>query len=674
MIHSIGIDVGGTFTDLFAVHNGKEYHIKSPTTKEDPSIGVMNAIQKAGVDLANVKNIIHGSTIATNAIIERKYDDTAFITTKGFRDVLEIGRYHRQELYNPYQKKSEPLVPRKYRFEVVERVDSEGNVLVELDEENARLVAKKIIDLGINNIAIGFINSYMNGVNEIRMKEILKEMKPDILISTSSEVLPKIRALGRFNLAIINVALQSLISKYIEKLEESLREKGFSGNVWMIQSNGGMIKFDQAVEHSEMFLLSGPAAGVAATCFITQNMGIRNAVTVDMGGTSADIALVEENDAVTTTAREIAFDIPVPIPMIDVEAIGAGGGSIAWVDNQGVLKVGPQSAGANPGPAFYGRGAGHFTISDANMLMGYITADAFMGGEMEVDIEAPVFAATAVGEKMGETDVIKVAKGVIKVANNNMAFTLRETLVKKGRDPRDFTLVAFGGAGALHAASIAKILGIPRVVIPIRSSVFCAFGGTLLDAKHDFFETLYSETNYLNGREVEEAFLRMENTGKKLLQSEGFEQAKVEKFAEVRYVGQSYEIEVPLDGAFDVEKMKYDFENLHEKLYGVRVEGNPVALVTLHLRVTGVVEENYIPKAEETNNDYVKGKRSIHFADLDEKLEAIIVNGELLSRGSQLKGPAVIEFPTTTILVEPNMEVKVDEFGSIVMNYGKGEN
>lgn len=548
-------------------------------------------------------------------------------------------------------------------------MDADGNVLTELNEEQARKVVQGLIDSGINNVAVGFINSYVNGINERKMKEIILEMNPDMLVATSSEVLPKIRALGRFNLAIINAALQSLISKYIAKLEDSLRSEGFKGNVWMIQSNGGMIKFDQAVAHSEMFLLSGPAAGVAATCFITKSMGIKNAVTVDMGGTSADIALVEDNQPVTTTAREIVFDIPVPIPMIDVEAIGAGGGSIAWVDSQGILKVGPQSAGAMPGPAFYGRGAGHFTISDANMLMGYITPEAFMGGEMEVDTHAPVEAAISIGKKMNESDAIKIAKGVIKVANNNMANTLRETLIKKGRDPRDFTLVAFGGAGALHAASIAKLLAIPRVVVPIRSSVFSAFGGTLLDAKHDFFETMYSELQDLDMEQAEEAFDRMEAAGREILINEGFEEAVVQKSAEIRYVGQSYEIDVPIENKIDPNKLKDDFEEIHERLYGVRIDGNPIALVTLHLSVTGVVEENWVPKLKNIKTSYISGTRKIHLADLDDPVDATIVCGEKLASGDQLEGPAIIEFPTTTILVEPDMKCYVDKFGSIIMEF-----
>jgi N-methylhydantoinase A len=667
MIRSLGIDVGGTFTDLFVIQNGQEQHVKSPTTKEDPSIGVMNAIQKAGVVLKNVENIIHGSTIATNAIIERKYDETAFITTQGFRDVLEIGRYHRKELYNPYQIKEPPLVPRKLRYEVLERIDANGNILHELDVNEARKVIKQIQSVGVKNIAIGFINSYVNDANERRMAELIREIDPEILVATSARVLPKIRLLGRFNLAIINVALQSLISRYIGKLEKSLRAEGFQGNLWMIQSNGGMIKVDQAVEHSEMFLLSGPAAGVAATCFITKNMGIANAVTLDMGGTSADIALVEDNRPVTTTTREIVFDVPVPIPMIDVEAIGAGGGSIAWVDNQGILKVGPRSAGANPGPAFYGCGKGYFTISDANLLLGYIHPDAFMGGEMTVDATASYEAAKLIGTRMGNHDIIRVAKGVVTVANNNMANTLSETLVKKGRDPRDFTLIAFGGAGALHAASIAKLLSIPKVIVPIRSSVFCAFGGTLLDAKHDFFETLYTEIPDLNPAKAEAAFARMEAHGREILRKEGFEKATVEKLAELRYVGQSYEIEIPISGGLDKDTLEKDFEDTHERLYGVKIENNPIAIVSLHLRVVGIIEENVMPKTKALGNDFIKGQRMIHLVDWEDTVQAAIIDGPLLSKSDTFIGPAIVEYPTTTILVEPNTNAYVDAFGSLVL-------
>jgi len=428
-----------------------------------------------------------------------------------------------------------------------------------------------------------------------------------------------------------------------------------------------MIKVDQAVAHSEMFLLSGPAAGVAATCFITKNINVKNAVTMDMGGTSCDIAIVEDNQPVTTTSREIEFDIPVPIPMIDVTAIGAGGGSIAWVDNLGILKVGPQSAGANPGPAFYGSGKGHFTISDANLLLGYIHPKAFMSGELTVREEDSIAAAKEIGQKMGNKDPIKVAKGVITLANHNMSNALRETLVKKGRDPRDFTLIAFGGAGALHASAIARILKIPKIIIPIRSSVFCAFGATLLEPRHDFYETLYCETTKFNPKEVEKAFLRMQKLGEHILAQEGFKNIVLDRFAELRYVGQSYELEIPIEGEINGEILKKTFEDTHDRLYDVRIENNPVAVVSLHLRAVGIKKENEVPYVDNRKQPFIKGTRDVYFINEDGKIEAKIIDGLKLSRNDHFSGPAIVEYPTTTILVEKNSEAYVDFSGNIII-------
>lgn len=673
MIYCLGVDVGGTFTDLYVSVENKEYLIKSPTTKENIVEGVINALEETGLNPEKISNIVHGSTIATNSVIERNYPLTAFITTKGFRDLIEIGRYHREELYNPYLIKPDPLVMRRYRYEVNERIDSEGNIIAELDEAQAKEIVKEIIQAGIKSVAIGFINSYTNGINEEKMEKIIKEIDPEINVAISSKILPKIRPLGRFNTTIINASLQSIMSDYINKLDSALKKKGFNGNLWFIQSNGGIVRADQAKEHSEMLLLSGPAAGVAAASFVADSIGVPNSVTMDMGGTSCDISLIEGRVPITTTEREILWDMPIPVPMVDITTIGAGGGSIAWVDNQGILKVGPESAGADPGPAFYGKGKGDFTVSDANLLLGYMNEETFIGGKMHVDRNASEKAALDLAKDLNINDLTEVAKGVIKVANNNMSNALNETLLKKGRDPRDFSLVAFGGAGGLHANFLAKELNIPRVIVPLRASVFSGFGATLLDARHEFYETRYCELENLNCKKVEDVFSAMKNQGLDILKKQGFNDIAVKNFVELRYVGQSYELEIDLTGEeVTTENIANKFIEAHKKIYGVAIPDSPIALMTLHLSVIGKMYKPELIELSSSNSEqkFIKEKRLIHLIDKEEPVEATIIDGLKLFGDTHFEGPAVVELPTTTVLIDQDSKVVMDKYGNLIITIG----
>jgi len=672
----IGIDVGGTFTDLYNItSSGKEILWKSSTTPENPMIGVMNAIREAKIDLSEVTDIVHGTTIATNAIIERKYPITAMVTTKGFRDLIEIGRYHRKELYNAYQTKPVPLIKRRYRFEIPERIDANGNIVERLDELTARKIAQEIVDAGIRNIAICFINSYMNSVHEVLMENIFKEIDPDLNISISSKVLPKIRPLGRFITTILNVTLKLIISDYASKLDNELRLAGFKGNLWFVQSNGGIIRVDEVVEHSEMLLLSGPAGGVAGASFTFKKVGIPNVITMDIGGTSCDISMIENYSPVVTTDRMIEWDMPVPVPMVDITTIGAGGGSIAWVDSQGILKVGPQSAGADPGPAFYGKSE-QATLADANLALGYLNPENFIGGRIPIDPSASQKALSLIGQKVGISNIVKVAQGIVNIANNNMANAIAEVLIKKGRDPRDFVLVAFGGSGPLHAVAIAKNLSIPTVVVPVRSSVFSAYGATLLNAQHEFYETYYSEVQSADKRILEDMFDSMADQGRKLLARQGFQEIEIRRYFEMRYVGQSYELEVEIpDGPLDLNKIENKFIKEHEKIYSVSILDNKVAL--LNLRVSAIGKRITPTAAQDAdisqiNSQLVKGKRSIYLIGTDDPVLANIIDGPAMKQNDVIEGPAIIEFDTTTILVEPSMTAERDKYDNILIKIGGG--
>jgi len=674
----LGIDVGGTFTDLYELSIGsdndcKELMMKSSTTPNDPVQGVMDVLNKACVDLGKVSTIVYGCTIATNAVIERKFPPVAMITTKGFRDTIEIGRYHRKELYNPYQQKPKPLIMRRNRFEVIERVDSSGNVIQVLDNENATKVAKEILNKNIKNIAICFLNSYSNGKNEEEMGQIIKQLAPEIKVSLSSKVLPKIRALGRFTLTALNAILKPIISEHVDRLVIELKDAGFKGKLWLVQSNGGIIESHEAVEYPETLLLSGPAGGVAGAASLCNKENIENLITMDIGGTSTDISIIEGAEAVVTTRRQIDWDMPVPTPMVDITTIGAGGGSLAWIDVGGVLKVGPESAGAYPGPVFYDKGNNQPTLSDANLCLGYINPDNYLGGKIKPNVRAALQSLKEIGIQIGINDEYKVAQGMINIANNNMASAIAENLIKKGRDPRDYVLVAYGGGGPLHAVEVAKILSISKVVIPPFSSVFSAYGASRLSAKHDFFETYYAITKEADGHKINQIYQKLEDKGSAILRREGFKAIELKRYVEMRYVGQSYELEIEVtDSGLDIKQVEQDFLKEHKKLYGVIIPDNDIAILNLR---AGAVGKRSVPVPEKDfggieidQESLFLGKRDMMFIGEKDFLSADLLNGNLLKPGVDIKGPAVIEFETTTVLLPPATEASMDSYGKIIIN------
>lgn len=678
MIKTIGIDVGGTFTDLFMIDENRKTLIeKVPSTPQDPIIGILNAIKNASVDLSRVENIINGSTIATNAVIERKLPPTAFITTKGFRDLIEIGRYHRKELYNPYLQKPEPLIPRKYRFEVEERIDSKGEVIQDLNEENAEKVISNILNNGIKNIAIGFINSYMNSVHEEKMAEILSRFDRSLNISLSSKVLPRIRPQGRFITTILNASLRPLTETYINRLREELGKRGFRGNLWMIQSNGGIASPEKVIRGSESLLFSGPAAGVSGAASLCSYLGINNSITMDMGGTSCDISLVEGASPVVSREIEVDWDMPVPIPMVDIDAIGAGGGSLAWVDSQGILKVGPESAGADPGPVFYGRGNKQPTVSDANLVLGYLNPNRLLSGRLKINEKDVYLSMREIGKKLGIDDVKEVAKGIITIANQNMANAISENLIKRGRDPRDFVLVTFGGGGPLHAVNIAKKLSIPKVIIPKNSSVFSAFGSTLLNARYEYQRTYLTNLNKIDISTLKSMYNEMEENGRSNLSKEGFERIEIKRFAELRYQGQSYELEIEVtNNELDLKRMALDFEKEHKRVYGIVLKDTPISLVNLRVSAIGIMANEYFTKNISNQvEEHIKiGKRQIYFIDDKSEMIVDVYDGEVLQSGNKIIGPAIIEYDTTTVLLEPLSHAQIDGYGNMIITIEGGDN
>ena len=675
MTNRLGVDIGGTFTDLyfFESDSGRLITGKVPSTPGDYTIGVINAINQAQVDLTKVDNIVHGSTIATNAVIERKLPDTPFVTTKGFRDIIEIGRYHREKLYDPYQAKPVPLVRKRHRFELSERVDSAGRIVKDLDMNEALDVIKTIKHLNVKTVAIGFLNSYVNPIHEELLEKLFRENLPDLFVSISSKVLRKIRPLGRFTTTILNAALKPIINTYIEKLTDLLKKHGFSGSLWLSQSNGGIILSELIKENPEVMLLSGPSMGIIASSHVCKLRGEEHVVTLDMGGTSADVALIDEGASILTTERQIDWDMPVPVPMMAIDTIGAGGGSIAWLDPGGMLKVGPQSAGAEPGPVCYSRGGTEPTVTDANLVLGRLNINSRLGGEVVFDVAAANAAIELLGKKL-KLDRIACAKGILKIVEENMANAVKRVLVSKSKDPRDYVLVAFGGAGPMHACAVAKSLGIPRVAIPFYSGVLCAMGASIASVTHNFEKTCYAAIDEMDVDELNRNYESLEETGKTTLVNEGFDKADIilNRIAEMRYVGQTYEVETAVSSRKlareDLPAIKSEFDRMHETRFGLSFPKETAVFVNLRVNAVGAVKKRVLPRFSAEARDVSEmGERDMYFEEVKGAVKGKIFDARSIYPGMTFPGPASIELKESTVIVPPDCFASVDEFRNIII-------
>ncbi|MDH7787444.1 N-methylhydantoinase A [Ochrobactrum sp. 19YEA23] len=487
----VGIDVGGTFTDLFAWEEktGNQVTAKVLTTKQDRSIAVLESIEKAGIDISDISYLMHGTTTATNALIERSYPDAAFITTDGFRDTIEIGRQHRQYLYDPYQTKPKPVIKRRYRYTIPERVNVRGESERPMDVSAAREVAARIKEAGIQSVGIGFINSYVGSQHEEQMRDILLKYCPDIHVVLSAETRPIFREHGRFVTTAVRAACMPVMVQYMDDLESRLDQHGFAGKLLILKSSGGVMSAGAARQHPEDMLESGPAGGVAYAGYLTKQSGFERILHTDVGGTSFDVSIVENGKGLITRDHELEWEVPIVVPMLDIHSVGSGGGSIGWVDQGGSLRVGPKSAGSEPGPVCYGRGGTQPTITDANLILGRL--DPTLNGKFDLDATAAEQAISALAEKIG-LSTLATAEGMIRIGCEYMVQAVKKVLVARGRDPRDFVYASFGGAGALHACIVAKSLNIPKVIVPPHAGVASAFGATAMDLRQDIEQFYHS--------------------------------------------------------------------------------------------------------------------------------------------------------------------------------------
>jgi N-methylhydantoinase A len=672
----LGVDVGGTFTDLFAYDDEGERRLisKVPSTPDDFTLGVIRAISNAGIDTKYIDFLIHGSTIATNATIERTYPVTPFITTKGFRDLMLIGRYHRKSLYDPYQKAPTPFVGRRHLFEISERIESSGGIIEALNTKEAESISKKIRALQVSSVSVGFMNSYVNSVHEEKMKNILETLNPGIFVSLSSTI-PKIRSLGRFATAILRACLQPVVKDYLNKLMDRLSDQGFSGRLLIVTNNGGMIDGKLAVQRPELMLTSGPASGVNAALSTAESIHEKNLITIDMGGTSCDVSIIENGQPLITSEYEIEWDYPVIVPMLDIRTIGAGGGSIAWIDEGGSIRVGPRSAGSVPGPACYGRGGTKPTVTDANLLLGRISPKQVFGNEIRIDLEAGQAAIKTVADQIG-LDLIKTASGIITIVNENMAASLKQVSLDRGRDPRDFSLVAFGGAGPMHAAFLAKTMGIRQVIIPRDSGVFSAYGGVMMDFKHDYEKTFYSPIQGVDLQLLNRQYQELDQKTLNAMREQGVanEKVKIIRSAQIRYIGQTYEVETPVPcgeiGVKGLEEILSNFHNEHAKEYGFSEKRFPTAFVNLRSTAIGVVDKPKFgglnSRNELADNAHIEN-RDVFFEDYG-FITTEVFDRKFLPTGFRIKGPAVVEDISSTTVIPPEMQAEIDGYGNLIVS------
>lgn len=682
--YRVGIDIGGTFTDLVVVTStGEMYIFKSPSTPADSSIGLFDCLKKAARFfelefpdfMAKVDLLVHGTTVATNTMLQYNGAKTGLITTKGFRDALEMRRAHKENIWDLSLASPPPIIPRHLRLGVTERIDYSGNVITPLDEAETRKVVNLLKAENVTAIAVCTLFSFMNPVHEMRIREIILEEYPECYVSISSEILPQIREYERASTTVVNAYVGPVLGRYLAKLQKKLADAGLKREVLVTQSNGGIMSASYGVEHGASTLLSGPSAGAVGGMFFAKQLSLPNLIVMDMGGTSYDVTLIKDGNYSMTTEGEIAR-YRVALPMIDIHTIGAGGGSLAYLDQGNMLKVGPQSAGAIPGPACYGKGGTKPATTDINVVLGYINPDFYLGGEFAIDKQA---SYNAVKQEIADPlniDTIKAAYGIYTVVNNNMADATRVVSVEKGHDPRDFSLVAAGGAGALHACKIAEIVGIPRVIVPKTASVFCAMGMLESDLKHDYVRTMWKPLDNIDFDEVNQAFDAMEAEARATLLAEGLneDQIQIERGFDLRYMGQHHEVPVTIPaGKIDetmLPEIKKRFNDAHNRLFLYSEPESPLESINIRLTGLGIIPKTSLTSWQtggKDSSEAIKGSRKAYFGELGGWVDTQIFDGSKLKAGNIIEGPAIIEEVTTTIVVNPYDKATIDRLGNVVI-------
>lgn len=678
MGYKLSVDVGGTFTDIVVFDDKKKktYTTKVSSTPQDYSIGIEEGILKISnrydLPVEKIDYFIHGTTVATNALLERKGAKTALITTKGFRDVLEIGRQKRPSLYNFWIKRPEPPIPRYLVFEIDERTLSDGSVLKGVERDNALEVIGQLKKYGVESVAICFLNSYINSTNELQMKSYVLEEMQGIHLCTSAETLPEIKEYERFCTTSVNAYLMPKVKDYIQHLDDKRKSIGVQASVHIMQSNGGIMSAEAAGERSVHTVFSGPAGGVLAAINMAKLLGESDVVTIDIGGTSSDLALLHNYEVAFTTNAELG-GFPVQVPMIEMHTIGAGGGSIAWVDLGGGIHVGPQSAGAYPGPACYGNG-NQPTVSDANLLAGYLNAENFLGGEMNLDknksiqaIETNICANTSL-------NLQEAMSGILRLVNANMCGGINVISTQKGYDLRDFSLMAFGGGGSLHAAAMLEELNMKSIIVPVSPGNFSAIGCQLAKVRYDYVRTSIKLVDEMSVEEFNGIYEELKARAMKDMETEGFDESRTVFIAtaDMRYAGQSWELSIPISshvsGTQELREYAKAFCDAHVHTYGYTLEDH-ITFVNFRFSAFGIVEGmEFMAFPEEENASAqvaVKGSRKLFFNG--KYVESTIYDREKMVAGCTIKGPAIIEEYAASTPIPPEFTARIDRYHNIVI-------
>ena len=671
----VAVDVGGTFTDVCIMDEdtGQITIEKTPSTPDDPMRAIVTGIDEAKVRLADVTMFSHGTTVATNALITRRLPRAAMVCTEGFRDVVEIRRANKEDLWDTYKDVAKPYIPRRDRLTVKERIDAEGNVLVKLDEEDARRVADILKRREVKAIAVCFINAYVNGVNERRMKDILQDVMPDVHISISSRVMPEIFEHERFSTTMVNAVVSPVVVDYVSRLSDTLSEGGYSRDLLLLHSGGGVMTPASVKDFAARLAGSGIAAGAIASRFIGNLCGYKNSIGFDMGGTSTDVSLAYEGEATVTKDWSIEFGYPIRFPSIEVLTIGAGGGSLAWQDEGGSLRNGPQSAGAHPGPACYSNGNDVATNTDANLVLGRL-GTSLAGGDIKLDVN---LAEKAVRETVAQPfamELHKAAEAIVDVANANMANAVRLLSIARGHDPRDFALVAFGGAGALHGVAVARELSIPVVIVPPNPGVTSAMGCLLVDIQHDFSDSFMADAAATRPEDLEAAFAKIEVEAVERLRHEDVapENTVFQRTVEMMYQGQWRSLAVSAPSRItSTADLISGFHNQHEREYNFRREDAPVSIFRVGVKATGVVPKAELPSYEVVPHipDAV-GRRDVWFNG--KACPSELYDRADIGAGAEIKGPAIVEQVDSTVVVPPGAVASVDAFLNIVITVMEG--
>ncbi len=684
----IAVDIGGTFTDMAAFDevSGRLLFGKALSTHGQLVNGIQDTLDSAHIDLADGNLFLHGSTIAINTLLERNGANTALLITEGFRDIYEIGRVNRPDAYNLFFNKHTPLVKRSLRFEVAERLRADGSTHKPLDEVAVRDLARELKGKGIEAVAILLLHSYRNPRHEKRVKEILQEEIPGAFVCASHELSQEYREFERVSTAVANAYVGPRVSAYLGQLEQHLSDKGFDGDFYVVQSTGGLFPAEHARVGCVRMLESGPAAGVIGAQAICAQLGMGDAIAFDMGGTTAKAGVISEGRPLTTGSALIGGyerALPIQIPMMDIHEVGTGGGSIARVETGNALRVGPQSAGSIPGPVCYGRGGVEPTVTDANLLLGRLDAEHFLGGELKLDLPA---CQRQMQERVAGPlglEATAAADGILRIAVTQMSHAVKAVTTERGLDAGSFTMVVYGGAGPLHASAIAREIGIRKVLIPFAPGYFSAYGMLFSDLRYDYVRSVFRKLNDLSFDEIETLYRAMEEEGRAALAQSGVKPdgVVIERAADMRYVGQEHAVTVDLAQSYFAEKdraaIKRAFDELHKVRYGTSAPKEPADLVSLRVTVLGTMKKpprHHVEKGSATPEaGAVRGIKPVYFRAFAQSggwADTPVYKRDSLLAGNVIAGPALIEEHASTTVVQPGDELVVDELGNLQISIG----